>query len=250
MQPINTSNWHGYHPPAGSPDGHPEASSSAGASQQTHNQTSSTSQAHNAYEGYPSHQGESSSQSHPQYPHVSMAARQQMSSNEMARQIYKEKVVYHVTEKKYVKGIRKHGLTTDRKKSKDGATAYFVKKNGDNLPESIVDKAKKNGKDYNFLMDNKAAAQALGRNFKDPAIVRMMADRNIFEEDTDFRRSDGSALRTKEPIYDVLRSKSKKADSSEQAMMKREFAINGIQISSKDAGKSLKEVQSDSEDDF
>lgn len=160
-----------------------------------------------------------------------------------ARQAYDKFVVYHVTERSNVKSIRKNGFSTTRKTQ--GATAQFMKETGVEDSSFSTD-----AKNYNYVMTNKEPLQSLDY-FKNPSLVRTFIGSTNYELDPEFF-GDKTALRTPEdiPAGNILGSSKTAPRSSESRIMKEALAQEGVHVSHKEAGKLLRDVQSDSEDDF
>ncbi|MFC3393750.1 hypothetical protein [Brenneria rubrifaciens] len=159
----------------------------------------------------------------------------------IARTVYEENVVYHATEKNSKRSIRKHGFKISKKR--DGATARLTQEVM--MQESFV----RNAKNFNYVMRDKESAKNFNY-FTKPTLVRTFAEGVYFEMDPDFKN--GSALRTPQDISsnNVIGSKHSAPSEGESTVMKALMARAGVNVDTKEAGRLLREVQSDSEDDF
>lgn len=159
----------------------------------------------------------------------------------IARNVYVDNVVYHATESSSKDSIRKHGFQTKRKR--DGAMKRLTQ---DVMMEEYFIK---NAKKHNYVMTDKEAAKDF-KYFTSPSLVRAFKGDVRFEMDPDF--NNGSAMRTRQdiPADNIVGSKKSAPSRGESKTMQAAMARAGVKVNSKEAGRLLRTVQSDSEDDF
>jgi hypothetical protein len=107
----------------------------------------------------------------------------------------------------------------------------------------------RNAKNYNYVMRDKESAKSL-KYFDKPTLVRTFTEGVDFEMNPDFK--DGSAMRTSQdiPADNIVGSKRSAPSEGESKIMVGLMSKAGVKVNTREAGRLLREVQSDSENDF
>jgi len=163
----------------------------------------------------------------------------------LARRVYEHSTLYHGTKREHVPSIRKHGFQKDRKS--DGATEggggnFMMRFSRDGVTASS---------EHHYLSSSRQMAKdfAMYADPDQPALVRTIGVANHVPLERD-PYSEGPALRTRAPIPPAHVLGSKHSPAGANAKVFREaLQAAGHDVSTKQAGQLLREVQSDSEDD-
>ncbi len=168
-----------------------------------------------------------------------------------AREIYRHSVLWHGTSAEMKKIIQERGFIGLRR---GGATAGSQAERGP-ASESLV----KNAREYTYLtaIDRSAKRYARWADRDNPALVRTIGIRNNFniELDPDSKDENGQIFqfncRTKDKISPQFVLGSKHSNPGENAkVFKAEMRAQGHDVSTALAGELLRDIQSDSDDDF
>jgi type III effector protein AvrRpm1 len=163
----------------------------------------------------------------------------------LARRVYADSTLYHGTKREHVPSIRKHGFQMDRKS--DGATEG----GGGNFMMRFSRGGVTASSEHHYLTSSRQMAKdfAMYADPDRPALVRTIGVANKVHLEQD-PYSEGPALRTRDPIppAHVLGSKHSPA-GADAKVFRDEMQRAGHEVSTKQAGQLLREVQSDSEDD-
>ncbi|MBV6799958.1 type III effector [Xanthomonas euvesicatoria] len=169
-----------------------------------------------------------------------------------ARETYKRSVLWHGTALDNLASIRRNGFSTRLKSA--GATEGAKSTLGEPT-EELADSARL----HNYFTSSRDSAKKFAKfaDSSNPAIVRTIGIRNNFdiELDPDTKNAQGEpspyCARTTDsiPAKFVLGSK-RSAPGDNAKIFKAEMKAAGYKVSTEQAGKLLREVQSDSDDDF
>jgi type III effector protein AvrRpm1 len=163
----------------------------------------------------------------------------------LARRVYEGSTLYHGTKREHVPSIRKHGFQQDRKS--DGATEG----GGSNFMMRFSRGGVTASSEHHYLSSSRQMAKdfAMYADPDHPALVRTIGVANKVPLERD-PYSEGPALRTRDsiPPAHVLGSKRSPAGANAKAF-REELQKAGHDVSTKQAGQLLREVQSDSEND-
>jgi type III effector protein AvrRpm1 len=163
----------------------------------------------------------------------------------LAKRVYEHSTLYHGTKREHVPSIRKNGFRTDCKS--DGATEG----GGGNFMMRFSSGGVTASSEHHYLSSSRQMAKdfAMYADPDQPALVRTIGVANNFHLEHD-PYSEGPALRTRDsiPPAHVLGSKRSPAGANAN-VFREEMQKAGHDVSTKQAGQLLKEVQSDSEDD-
>ncbi|MDC6177046.1 hypothetical protein [Ralstonia solanacearum] len=169
-----------------------------------------------------------------------------------ARETYKRSVLWHGTDLEHLASIRKNGFSTRRKNG--GATIGASRTLGQPTRE-LADAARA----HNYFTSNRGSAKKYANfaNPENPVLIRTIGIRNNFdiELDPDSKNEHGEpspyCCRTEDsvPAKFVLGSKSSSPGENAK-VFKAELKAEGYKVSTAQAGRLLREVQSDSDDDF
>lgn len=163
-----------------------------------------------------------------------------------ARRVYEDSVLWHGTKREHVPSIRKHGFTTERKAA--GATEGGT---GDFLMRFSTAGVTASSEHHYFTSSRDMAKDfAMYADADRPALVRTIGvghPRFALEQDP---YTDGPALRTRAsvPPAHVLGSKHTPAGANAK-VFRDEMRNAGHDVSTEQAGRLLREVQSDSDND-
>lgn len=169
-----------------------------------------------------------------------------------ARGVYRESVLWHGTSMQSKIDLRKRGFDVTRKSG--GAT-----EGASTAHSSPADKLIENAKRHNYLTSHDKTAKSYARlaDYENPALVRTIGVRNNFNIELDPESKDENgevskySCRTTDSIPKKYIVGSKHSEPGADAkIFKQELADAGIKVSTSRAGKLLRAVQSDSEDDF
>lgn len=195
---------------------------------------------------YHANQAQQSKSSMSKFPEITNAYKKSSLVDATVREkiagdVYKDSIVYHATEKKNIPSIREHGMVTSKKTS--GATAKLSEKT--TMDHSFVTTSR----NHNYAMTDKSAAENF-KYFENPGMIRILRNNIDFGMDPHLR--DGKALRTSQEISssNILGSKHATAGNAESQIMQNELLNRNVRVTQQEAGRLLREVQSDSEDDF
>ncbi|MGC5833770.1 hypothetical protein [Ralstonia pseudosolanacearum] len=162
-----------------------------------------------------------------------------------ARRVYEDSTLWHGTKREHVPSIRKNGFQKERKS--DGATEG----GGGNFMMRFSSGGISASSEHHYLSSSRQMAKdfAMYADPDRPALVRTIGVANNFHLEKD-PYSEGPALRTRDsiPPAHVLGSKSSPAGANAK-VFRDEMQKAGHDVSTKQAGQLLREVQSDSEDD-
>lgn len=163
----------------------------------------------------------------------------------LARRVYEDSTLYHGTKREHVPSIRKNGFQKDRKS--DGATEG----GGGNFMMRFSSGGVTASSEHHYLSSSRQMAKdfAMYADPDQPALVRTIGVANSVHLEQD-PYSEGPALRTGSsiPPAHVLGSKRSPAGANAK-VFREEMQRAGHDVSTKQAGQLLREVQSDSEDD-
>lgn len=163
----------------------------------------------------------------------------------LARRVYEDSALYHGTKREHVPSIRKNGFRKDRKS--DGATEG----GGGNFMMRFSSGGVTASSEHHYLSSSRQMAKdfAMYADPDQPALVRTIGVANNVHLEHD-PYSEGPALRTRDsiPPAHVLGSKRSPAGANAN-VFRDEMQKAGHDVSTKQAGQLLREVQSDSEDD-
>ena len=163
----------------------------------------------------------------------------------LAKRVYDDSRLYHGTKSEHVPSIRKHGFQKDRKS--DGATEG----GGGNFMMRFSSGGVTASSEHHYLTSSHPMAKdfAMYADPDRPAVVRTIGVANSVHLEQD-PYSEGPALRTRDsiPPAHVLGSKHSPAGANAK-VFREEMQRAGHDVSTKQAGQLLREVQSDSEDD-
>ena len=154
--------------------------------------------------------------------------------------------MYHATNTSSKTSIQQGGFSAHKKSG--GATAELASQ------VAMSEQFDQNAKTHHYAFTDVENAKAFQKNnlrtSGSPAIVRFFKEHTPFEHDPDF--SLPAARRTPKdiPARQILKSRRRPPTAEEGEMMRRALAREGIDTTRSEAGRLLREVQSDSEDDF
>jgi type III effector protein AvrRpm1 len=162
-----------------------------------------------------------------------------------AKRVYSESVLWHGTSMQSKIDLRSKGFDADRKKggaTEGGNANMFMNLSSEAQAESrqnhYVSSSRKEAKDFAMFAD-----------MSNPGLVRTIGLRSNFNLISD-PRTCGTALMTDQSIHRKFVLGSKSSAPGENAKVFRdEMHAAGYDVSTKQAGKLLREVQSDSDDD-
>ncbi|HEY8608299.1 MAG TPA: hypothetical protein VIM12_14385 [Noviherbaspirillum sp.] len=163
-----------------------------------------------------------------------------------AADVYREQVLYHVTTSEAKQSIQARGFLGKAKSA--GATAELA------AQVTMQPGFNRNAGTHHYAFTDTTSAKTFQnanlRTARNPAITRFFRGEIPFENDPDF--SSPSARRTPMdvPAGQVLKSRRRPATAEEGEMMRRLLVQRGIDVTGPEGGRLLREVQSDSEDDF
>jgi len=168
--------------------------------------------------------------------------------------VYKGDRHYHGTTEEAKKSISQNGFIKDHKDG--GAFRQFLADHPESQNNPSYSKAKSNTDTHHYLSTYKETADdyahlaAKSQQVK-PALVRTIGVKHEFKLERDPDGTNSTELRTSSdiPASYVLGSK-KSPPGSNATIFKNSLERAGISLSEEHAGKLLREVQSDSEDDF
>lgn len=164
----------------------------------------------------------------------------------VAAQIYKAQVMYHATTSHSKESIQKGGFSAHRKSG--GATAELMGQVA--MSEQFNQNAKTHHYAFTDVENAKAFQKSNLRTAGPPAIVRFFKEHTSFERDPDFSLPAARRTSADIPARQILKSRQSPPTAEEGEMMRRALAHEGIEVNQSEAGRLLREVQSDSEDDF
>jgi type III effector protein AvrRpm1 len=163
----------------------------------------------------------------------------------LARRVYEDSTLYHGTKREHVPSIRKHGFQKDRKSdgaTEGGAGNFMMRFSRGGVTASS---------EHHYLSSSRQMAKdfAMYADPDRPALVRTIGVANNVHLERD-PYSEGPALRTRDsiPSAHVLGSKHSPAGANAK-VFREELQRAGHDVSTKQAGQLLREVQSDSDDD-
>lgn len=169
------------------------------------------------------------------------------SSREIAAaEIYREQTLYHVTTKAGKASLQRRGFNVQAKSG--GATEELTRK----VSMSSAFEANTKTHHYAFL-DKKSAEEFQRGNLKESgetALTRLFKGDAQIERDPDFSNPAAVRWRTDLPSSHVLKSAQTSASMGESQMMQKALEARGVNVTEIEAGRLLRAVQSDSEDDF
>ncbi len=162
-----------------------------------------------------------------------------------ARRVYSESVLWHGTSMQSKIDLRSKGFDAGRKTG--GATAG----GNANMFMNLSREAQSESRQYHYLSSSRKEAKdfAMFADMSNPTLARTIGVRNNLSLITD-PRTGGTALMTDQsiPRKFVLGSKSS-APGENAKVFRDEMRAAGHNVSTKQAGELLREVQSDSDDD-
>ena len=163
----------------------------------------------------------------------------------LARRVYEDSTLYHGTKREHVPSIRKNGFRMDRKTegaTEGGAGNFMMRFSRGGITASS---------EHHYLSSSRQMAKdfAMYADPDRPALVRTIGVANNVHLERD-PYSEGPALRTRDsiPPAHVLGSKHGPAGANAK-VFRAELQKAGHDVSTKQAGQLLREVQSDSEND-
>ena len=162
-----------------------------------------------------------------------------------AKKVYGQSVLWHGTKHEHLKSLREAGFSKSHKQ--EGATSGGT----ENMFMNFSDAAQREAQDHHYLSSSRNEAKnfAMFADMYQPALARTIGVGSHFNLQTD-PRTGGTALMTNESIPPrfVLGSKSSSPGANAQ-VFEHEMSASGYHVSTEQAGRLLREVQSDSDED-
>jgi type III effector protein AvrRpm1 len=175
---------------------------------------------------------------------------------ESARRVYDQSRLYHGTNLPSKESIRENGFNKDLK---SGGASKELEDRLRDIPEDFEDLTSKykgalnSAQNNNFFTSNKEGAKTYARKSLEtgPAIARTLGIKESFSVHRDPDSDDHANQRTSSNIPpDYIVGSKKSGSSADGAIFQRELLRAGIPVSPQKAGELLREVQSDSDEDF
>ncbi|MCQ3008741.1 type III effector, partial [Pseudomonas savastanoi] len=181
--------------------------------------------------------------------HLSGGAREDFLTR-AAADVYKNSRLWHGTSGSYLQELRDYGFQRRRSGAVDATL-----RDGFKLSQAVVENTEK----HNYFTDFSGTAKSYARltDLDSPVLVRTIGLRNNFnlEQDIDSKDPHGNiaddSFRTTSSIPSKFVVGSKHSAPKDDAkVFKEEMGEAGYNVSLEQAGRLLREVQSDSDDDF